>query len=69
MGMARGPGGDNATTMMTLGTEGPGMTEGKMEKFKEVIEFKSDNHRVLTSHMLGEDETWYGFMRANYRRK
>jgi hypothetical protein len=60
---------DEAAKELTLDTEGPGATEGKMEKFKDVIELESDDLRVLTSHMLGEDGAWYGFMRANYRRK
>ena len=56
-------------SMMTH-AEGPHMAaEGKMAQYKDVIEFKSDDHRVLTSHMLGEDGEWHGFMTANYRRK
>jgi hypothetical protein len=39
-----------------------------MAKYKDVIEFKSDDHRVLTSHMLGDDGEWHGLMVANYRR-
>jgi hypothetical protein len=61
---------DAAERVLTLNAEGPSMaTEGKIEKYKDVIEFKSDNHRVLTSHMLGDDGEWHGFMTANYRRK
>ena len=56
--------------VLTLAADGPDMSvEGKMAKYKDVIEFKSDDHRVLTSHMLGEDGTWHQFMTANYRRK
>jgi Protein of unknown function (DUF1579) len=40
-----------------------------MAKYKDVIEFKSDDHRVLTSHMLADDGTWQPFMTAHYRRK
>jgi hypothetical protein len=60
---------DAAESVLTLNAEGPSMaTEGKIEKYKDVIEFKNDNHRVLTSHMLGDDGEWHGFMTANYRR-
>ena len=63
-----------AATVLTLNTEGPAFSaEGKplgtMAKYKDVIEFKSDNHRVLTSHTLGEDGKWQQFMTADYRRK
>ena len=61
---------DAAGKVLTLDTDGPNMAaDGKMARYKDVIEFKSDDHRVLTSHMLGEDEKWHGFMTAHYRRK
>jgi hypothetical protein len=61
---------DAAERVLTLDSEGPSMAaEGKMAKYKDVIEFKSDDHRVLTSHMLGDDGKWQQFMTANYRRK
>ena len=28
---------------------------GKMAQYRDVIEFKSDDHRVMTSHALGDD--------------
>ncbi len=60
---------DAAQRVLTLDAEGPSMAaEGKMAKYKDVIEFKSDDHRVLTSHMLGDDGKWHLFMTANYRR-
>ncbi len=55
---------------LTLDTEGPDMfVEGKMAKYRDVYEFKSDDHRILTSHVLGADGNWLKFMTANYRRK
>jgi hypothetical protein len=61
---------DSAEKMLTLYTEGPSMsTEGKMATYKDVIEFKNDNHRVLISHVLGEDGMWREFVTTHYRRK
>jgi hypothetical protein len=55
--------------VLTLNAEGPAMSgEGKMAKYRDVIEFKSDEHRVLTSHILGDDGLWHQFMTAHYRR-
>jgi hypothetical protein len=60
---------DAARRVLTLQAEGPHMAaEGKMARYKDVLEFTSDDHRVLTSHMLGEDGAWHGFMTAHYRR-
>jgi hypothetical protein len=61
---------DETEQVLTLNTVGPDFsTPGKMANYKDVIEFKSDDHRVLSSHYQGEDGTWHGFMTANYRRK
>jgi len=66
---------DAAQRVLTLNSEGPQFTpegnlvEGKLAKYRDVIEFKSDDHRVLTSHVLGEDGKWNQFMEAHYRRK
>jgi Protein of unknown function (DUF1579) len=60
---------DAAGRVLTLNAEGPHMAaEGKVAQYKDVIEFKSADHRVLTSHMFGEDGKWHGLMWANYRR-
>lgn len=54
---------------LTLDSEGPDMSvEGKMTRFRDVIEFESDDHRTLTSHMRGADGTWQKIMTASYRR-
>jgi hypothetical protein len=56
--------------VLTLNNEGPSMSgDGKMAKYKDVIEFKTDDHRVMTSHALGDDGQWHQFMTVNYRRK
>ena len=61
---------DAAGRVLTLESEGPGMAaEGKMAKYRDVIELKSDDHRVLTSHVLGDDGKWHAFMTAHYRRR
>jgi len=61
---------DAAERVLTLDTEGPSMAAaGKVTKYKDVIEFKNDDHRVLTSHTLGDDGKWRPFMTVNYRRK
>jgi hypothetical protein len=36
--------------------------DGKMAMYKDVIEFKSDDDRVLTVHVLREDGEWHHFM-------
>jgi Protein of unknown function (DUF1579) len=65
---------DASGRVLTLSTEGPAMgdkgpIEGRTATYRDVIEFKSDDHRVLTSRMLGEDGKWKELMTANYRRK
>ena len=42
---------------------------GKMAEIRDVIELKSDDYRVLTSHLLGDDGKWHGFLTANDRRR
>jgi hypothetical protein len=55
---------------LTLNAEGPSCAgDGKFAKYQDVIEVKSDDHRVITSRMLGDDGRWHEFMTANYRRK
>jgi hypothetical protein len=61
---------DAGETVLALHSNGPAMTgEEKLGKYKDVIEFKSDDHRVLTSHMLRDDGQWQHFMTAHYWRK
>lgn len=61
---------DAGETVLTLNSDGPSMTDDeKLGKYKDAIEFKSDDHRVLTSHMLGDDGQWQHFMTTHYWRK
>jgi hypothetical protein len=61
---------DAAERVLTLNSEGPSMSSaGKMTQYQDVIEFRSNDHRVLTSRMLGDDGKWQQFMTSNYRRK
>ncbi len=61
---------DATQKILTLNAEGPSMpTEGKIAKYRDVIEFRNDDHRLLTSHVLGDNGEWRQFMTAHYRRK
>ena len=56
--------------VLTLDTEGPSFAgDGKLVKYQDIIEFRGDDLRVLSSQMLGDDGKWHRFMTANYRRK
>jgi Protein of unknown function (DUF1579) len=62
---------DPAERALTLEAEGPSMEarEAKMGKYRDVMEFRSDDHRVLSSYTLGADGAWHQFMTVHYRRK
>jgi Protein of unknown function (DUF1579) len=60
---------DAAEIVLTLNSEGPAMSGEGIAKYRDAIEFKSDDHRMLTSHVLNDDGQWYGFMTANYWRQ
>lgn len=60
---------DVAENALTLNSEGPNCNgDGTLSKYRDVIEIKSKNHRVLTSRLLGEDGEWYAFMSTHYQR-
>jgi hypothetical protein len=56
--------------VLTLETEGPcPMAPEKTTKFKDVTEFKSKDHRVFTSKMLGDDGKWTTIATVTAHRK
>lgn len=60
---------DGGGAVLTLDTEGPSFTaEGKMAQYQDILEIKSDDHRVLSSQVKGDDGQWRRFMTAHYRR-
>lgn len=60
---------DPSEKVLTLNAEGPSMMDPtKSMKYKDVHELKSEDHRILTSHAMGDDGKWTQFMTAHYRR-
>lgn len=60
---------DPTGKILTLSAEGPSMIDpSKYGQYRDVIEFTSEGHRLLTSLYLGDDGSWTEFMRAIYRR-
>jgi hypothetical protein len=60
---------DATKKVLTLDTEGSNFSDGSMAKYQDIIEFVSDDHRILKSQILGEDGNWNQFMTSHYRRK
>ncbi len=61
---------DKGGKILTLEAEGPNfMLEGKLSMYRDVYEFKSKDHLVLTSSMQGDDGKWNTFMSGNILRK
>lgn len=61
---------DATEKVLTLESEGPSFSaDGKIAKYRDVIEIKNDDHRVFSSSFLGDDGKWHTFMTAHYRRK
>src|SRR5262249_9652965 len=61
---------DAGGKVLTLDTEGPDFTTpGKLLRYQDIIEWKSDDHRMLRSQTLGDEGRWQPFMTAHYRRK
>ncbi len=60
---------DATRKILTLEAEGPNMMDpaAGRTRYRDVIEFKSDLHRTLTSFALVDGE-WVQFVTANYRK-
>jgi hypothetical protein len=60
---------DATGRILSLHADGPSMAgDGKMAKYKDVIEIVSDDHRTLTGNLLNDGGKWTTFMTAHYRR-
>ena len=60
---------DATEKVLTLDTAGPNFSQTAMAKYLDIIEFISDDHRVMKSQILMEDGNWNHFMTAHYRRQ
>jgi len=61
---------DASGKILTLEAEGPcPMKPGTLSKFREVTEFKSPDHRVFSSSILGDDGKWTTMVVVDYQRK
>jgi Protein of unknown function (DUF1579) len=59
---------DATEKVLTLDTAGPNFSQTAIAKYKDIIEFVSDDHRVMKSQFLMDDGNWNHFMTAHYRR-
>lgn len=61
---------DPSGKKITMDTTGPSMmAEGAMAQYQDIFEIVSDDHRILSSRILGPDGKWTDFMTMHYRRK
>ena len=61
---------DAGGRILTLSAEGPNFfIPGETAQYRDVVEFKGPDHRVLTSSAKGPDGEWITYMTANYHRK
>lgn len=60
---------DSSGKILTLDSEGPSFAgDGSYSKYQDIIEFVSDDHRILSSRFLMSSGEWQHFMTAHYRR-
>lgn len=60
---------DPTGKILTLDCEGPSFTkEGEIAPYRDIIEIKGPDERVLTGNTLNEKGEWTQFMETTYRR-
>jgi hypothetical protein len=59
---------DATGKILTLESEGPGPEPGKLAKYRDSLEIKSKDHKVLTS-ATEKDGKWVTYLTVQYRRK
>lgn len=61
---------DSTGKILTLESEGPNMTEpGKMAKYRDVTEFKSADHKIMTSYVEKSPGEWMKIMSIESKKK
>ncbi|WP_404790386.1 DUF1579 domain-containing protein [Altericista sp. CCNU0014] len=55
--------------ILTLDSEGPNFSNGEIAPYQDIIEFVSNDRKILTSKILMDDGTWNQFMTAHYHRQ
>lgn len=60
---------ENGGDTLPLNTTGPSFTDPtKMAQYRDIIEIKSKDERLLRSEAQNEDGSWTPFMQATYKR-
>jgi hypothetical protein len=58
-----------AETALTLSAEGPSMQgDGTLSQYRDVHEFRTNDHRVVTSYIRDPEGNWQQFIEMNYHR-
>jgi Protein of unknown function (DUF1579) len=59
------------SSLLDLLSQGPAMSGvlGDMDSYREITEFKSNDHRVVASYVQQADQSWKKLMITNYYRK
>lgn len=60
---------DAACRTLTLDSEGPAMTGEGDARYRDVVELRDDDTRVVTSEMQGADGGWTRIMTATFKRR